>query len=386
MSLAGLALSLSLLPPGAGAMAGTSTAIRAWGAGTFEPAPAAPVVDPGRFATAAPGVPSAALRSPSPASTPERNQASSLPAPASLRAGQPGPYSGLPWHSGAACGDSSFAAWRGRKLDMTVGWAPQGSWSEYTNYAAGLHWLAAQPAGFSVGLPMLPKSAKGQFDKCAHGAFDGYYRKFAQSLKGLKMGDTVIRIGWEANGDWFPWSAVNHYADYKACFARIASTFRSVSTDFKIEWPMAKKGRIFPVTQIYPGDGAVDYVGISYYDRYPSHTTQAIWDQQVNATLKGGPYGIAAWMNFARAHGKHLAVAEWGVNKGYRMGKQGVAGDTPIYIANMFNFFKTHSSGMAYEDYFNCNHPTQQERYVIYPATWNPKAAAAYQTHWRSGR
>ena len=89
--------------------------------------------------------------------------------------------------------------------------------------------------------------------------------------------------------------------------------------------------------QMYPGDDLVDIMGVHYYDSGPEKNTQATWDQYYNITYNGQPWGIGTWLAAAQAHGKRLGVAEWGV---WAQGLRRWA-DDPVYIANMYKFFKT---------------------------------------------
>ena len=371
---------------GGAARADGDAALRLWQAGTFEPVASGPALresDPTGNGT------SLAALMPADDAVPERARKKAtapLPAPHAMQLGKPGPYSHLAWHSGASCGAPDFESWRQRKLDVITGWAPASSYPAMVKFSTGLHKIAAQPAWFTVGVPMVTSDKKGQLGNCAKGAFDSYYRQFAQNLAGNKMTDSIIRIGWEGNGDWFPWSAVGKTTEFKQCFKRIAQIFKHVSPGFRIEWPMVKKGRVFPVSQLYPGDSIVDIVGITFYDRFPNYPTQEVWNKELAATIKGGPFGIQSWLNFAKAHGKKLAVAEWGINNRYPQGgKYGMARDEPNYVANMFNFFKKNATSIAYETVFNCDHPTKGEKYVLYPVKDNPKSSATYRKLWGKG-
>ena len=305
------------------------------------------------------------------------------PTAAPLAPGQPGPLSGLAWHSGVGCVRAGFEDWRGHKIDTVTAWAPQTSWANLIKFSASLRSVGSQPMLYSMGLPMLTQETKGQFASCTSGVFDAAYTTVAQNLAAARLGNAVIRIGWEANGDWYPWSAIGQTETYKACFARIAGIFKSVSPDFQIEWTMDKRGRVLPVSQLYPGDDVVDIIGVDLYDRYPTMPTQAAWDRQLDRTLAGGPYGLGAWMSFARSHSKPLAVPEWGINNGYALGgTMGVAGDDANFVANMHAFFKANADNLAYENYFNCNQSNVGERYPLYPVLYSPFASATYQSVW----
>ena len=308
------------------------------------------------------------------------------PAPVEFSAGQPGPYSALPWHSGAACSGADFEGWRKRSLDMEVGWAPKDSWTNFVKFSANLRYIANRQTWYTVGLPMLTAEVKGQFANAAAGAFDTYYQQFAQNMVDLNMGDSIIRIGWEANGSWYPWAANGQVEAYKATFRRIAAIFKAASPAFKIEWSNARKGNVLPIDQMYPGDDVVDFVGISYYDRFKSAATQADWKAGRDQWIVNSPVGIGAWLSFAKSHGKFLAVSEWGINNGFDQGgTMGVAGDDAIFVQNMYSFFKANARFIAYEDYFNCPQSNSGEYYQVFPSTYNPKSSATYLKNWMNG-
>ena len=106
---------------------------------------------------------------------------------------------------------------------------------------------------------------------------------------------------------------------------------------------------------MYPGDDVVDLWGVHYYDTGPKKSTQAIWDQYVNATNDGNPWGIGAWLRAAQAHGKRLGVAEWAI---WDQG-EGRKADDPVYMDNMARFFRANAGSIAYETYFNTGSPPQ---------------------------
>ena len=51
---------------------------------------------------------------------------------------------------------------------------------------------------------MLPEQGSGDFGSIVNGEHDWVYRKVARDLVTEGRGRSIVRIGWEANGDWFP--------------------------------------------------------------------------------------------------------------------------------------------------------------------------------------
>ena len=68
-------------------------------------------------------------------------------------------------------------------------------------------------------------------------------------------------------------------------------------------------------------------------------------------TFNGGPWGLGSWLAAAQQHGKKLAVSEYAV---WQQDAQTAAqADDPVYVDNMYRFFKANAASIAYESYFN---------------------------------
>ncbi|MGH7642649.1 MAG: glycosyl hydrolase [Candidatus Dormibacteria bacterium] len=112
--------------------------------------------------------------------------------------------------------------------------------------------------------------------------------------------NTMIRIMWEMNGNWFPWGTQSlSAAQYIAIYQAAEQAFASVpGNDFQYVWNVnagtAEPGRTEFDT--YPGDAYVSNVGIDYYDGNASASQ------------------VSAIISFAQSHGKTLSFDEWGVN------------------------------------------------------------------------
>lgn len=292
-------------------------------------------------------------------------------------------WSGLPWPSGMACAmhpgvsPAIIHAWRGRDLDVLLGWAPKDNWAALLRWmrGGGLGAFVAQRHRTAViSLPLLTKDHSGRFDLCAAGAFDTQFTEVGRILVQRGLPNAIIRLGWEANGNWFPWSIGNQKEAYKACFRRAVKAIRAAAPDVLIDWPMAEKGKLpYSVAEVWPGDDVVDIVSISFYDRYPVFANESIWNQNYNSTRYGGPAGLGTWLEFAKARGKKFALGEWAVSDG----KGGF--DNPFFIRKVYEFLKANANDIAYDSYYNCQNNTI---YRVYPEYYNPKAGAMYRTLW----
>ena len=103
--------------------------------------------------------------------------------------------------------------------------------------------------------------------QCAAGNFNSHWVTLANNLLKRNLSDTIMRPGWEMNGDWFDWSAGGHEASYIGCFRQIVNSMRSVSgQDFTFVWNPSIGTSNSLADKAYPGDSYVDYVGIDTYD------------------------------------------------------------------------------------------------------------------------
>ena len=286
------------------------------------------------------------------------------------------------WSSGAISDNlDDFAAWRGQPLGNTGLWPNRASWGEVQNpdIYGNLSKLSKYEAVW-VAAAMLPEDGSGNFAACAKGEYDGYFKTYGETVKkaGRDKPTTYIRLGWEANGNWYDWSIGDDVEAYKACFVKEAQAITSAAPNVQIEWNMNKDSHMSrSVADAYPGNNVVDVVGVDFYDMWPAYPDKAAWDEDYMATQNGGPRGIGSWLAFAKANGKKISFAEWGINR-----DGGGGGDHPYYIEAMHNFFKTNSADIAYETYFN----TLDEGFMIFPAGTNPAASAKYRELWSAGQ
>ncbi len=285
----------------------------------------------------------------------------------------------LPWPSGMACpyreDPDEFARWRGSRVDALGGWASRTSWAAMRRYFGGhlrRDFVSKAPI-MVLGLPLLTNESRGDFAGCTRGKYDAHFRNVALKLKRYTSTTKIIRLGWEANGNWYPWSIKGKYSEYKSCFQRISRVIKSTDPSIKITWSVSgskdRKNYNALFAKAYPGNAYVDYIGMSLYDHWPAAKTQAVWDKSYQPALD-------TIMSFARKNGKKVGFGEWGLSRL----KGGGGGDNPLFIRNMYKFFKENASMIAYELYYNCGAPDSSWR--IYPSRANPKGSAEYRRLW----
>jgi hypothetical protein len=290
--------------------------------------------------------------------------------------------SGHSWASGVYLPNATpttldtFGAWRGAPVDVATVWGNRSVWSDITSPT----WLYQRwqnaPETVAFGVPMLPEGVPGvSLPACAAGSYNSYWRQFGTNIAAYGLGSSVIRLGWEFNGNWYAWQATDPAA-FAGCWRQVVTAARATAPNLRWDWNVnrgASAGLADP-TQAWPGDAYVTTVGVDSYDMWPGATTDANWQKQLN-----GPQGLNYWLTFAKAHGKLFAIPEWGnMTTGGNPG-----GDNPAYVNDMLSFFKANATAIAYES--NFQGPSTGGNYGNGTTTYGgtstpvPIAAAAYQ-------
>jgi Bacterial Ig-like domain (group 3)/Glycosyl hydrolase family 26 len=230
------------------------------------------------------------------------------------------------------------------------------SWSTMVNGAPS-YMSAWSNSGYTMvwGVPMLPDtfspdtnaadtsgSAYG-LQQGAAGAYNANFLQLAQDMVAGGQASSIVRIGWEFNGGWFPWAAQGQAAAFVAYWQQIVNTMRSVpGQNFTFEWnPTAGDQGAGNVASYYPGNAYVDYIGLDLYDEawatYPGIASQ--WN-----TYLTEPYGLNWLASFAGSMGKPITLPEWGLdpepssNNGGAVSQPGTevgGGDDPAFIDDM---------------------------------------------------
>jgi hypothetical protein len=155
-----------------------------------------------------------------------------------------------------------------------------------------------------------------------------------QLARRLKPG-TLIRLGWEMNGTWFPWSGDPRA--YVRGWRRAVTYMRQANPRLRFEWaPVAGSGDPVPY---YPGDRFVDVIGLDVYN------TQTWW------RMRKHQWGTNWHIAFAKQHGKRISFPEWGLV----MPENGGQGDNPIFVRKMIEWATKHNA--VYQAYFEFDAP-----------------------------
>ena len=280
----------------------------------------------------------------------------------------------LPWTSGVYLPSATpaslaaFGTWRGAPVKVATVWGARSTWAEIVNPAWVYQTWKGAPQTMALGMPMLPEGVAGvSIAACAAGSYNHYWKQFGTNISAYGLGKSIIRLGWEFNGDWYIWKASNP-ASWAKCWQQIVTSARTTAPGLQWDWNVNRgvSSGLSNPTLAYPGNAYVNTIGVDSYDMYPPATTSAGWNTQLNGTQ-----GLMYWVNFAKAHGKKLAVPEWGsMHTGSSAG-----GDDPAYVNHMRAFFQAQSAVLAWES--NFQGPSTKGTYG--PGTSVPKAAAAYR-------
>jgi hypothetical protein len=221
------------------------------------------------------------------------------------------------------------------------------------------------------GVPMVPCGAPSTecnpnasaFDSVASGADDSYYTTLAQNLVAGGFGSSYIRLGWEFQGGWFPWTICNSdgQKDFVAAFRNIVTSMRSVSgANFQFIWnpdDSADTSCSGQLEDYYPGDSYVNMVALDVYDMNGAvDSDSARWTDMVNGVNAGGwtathpesingqsfeGYGLNWLVAFANEHGREIGLPEWGLWSSDNDG----GGDDPYFVNQMASWIKTNATG-----------------------------------------
>ena len=210
---------------------------------------------------------------------------------------------------------SQEQSWFGRSLDAVSVFGGHDGWSDWKTSLdsfSGIFGGSGKDILWSV--PLIPTGSS--LASAADGNYDSQYRALAQQFVDNAGNDSqiYIRLGWEFNGtNFFPWSAVGKAQDYIDAYRNFVDAFRSVSDKFRFEWCPNKGDVGMNPEDAYPGDAYVDVIGMDFYwDAQQSWSfTDPVKAWNYFVTEK---YGLQWHQDFAAAHNKPTAYAEWGIN------------------------------------------------------------------------
>jgi hypothetical protein len=271
-----------------------------------------------------------------------------------------------------------FEDWRGAPVGCAEDFLSSQSWEDIaTPYWWLEHWepdLGAHHLVLSV--PLLPDTGA-DLASGANGAYDHHFRQLSGLLVDYGMGSSTIRLGWEFNGDDFPWavqpgggpSGTATPANFAEYWRRVVTAMRGVpGTDFTFDWNVNNGVNPVDAVDAYPGDDYVDIIGIDAYDRVWGPHAVEVPDpaERWKLVVSEANQGLDYWAEFARRHGKGISVPEWGVSTADHGG-----GDNPYYMRWMLEWME--QNDVVYDCYF------EAEEFRLMSGDF-PQAAEVYRS------
>lgn len=305
--------------------------------------------------------------------------------------------------AGVGVADGTFAAWRGRPVDLittyadrqdkNTGWIPQTDFLDLKSGGKYASWPGS--IDIAVGAIYSNKNAAGAqaygaaetWELAATGAYDARWTASLTQLAALwrsvparlahvaGVPDPVcyIRFAHEFNGDWYDWLVKKgQEAAFIAAWKRYRALQKQIFPESKLVF--CPNGDTTGGTngldwrQCFPGAAYVDVMGVDSYNAWNHAVTAADFATISVATSwpTGSPKGVEAHRQFALSVGLPFAVCEWG-NPASDKTYPGQAGESPAYIDCMKALF---AKGVLYESYFNVGgYP-----YTIFPGVGVPSA------------
>ncbi len=235
-------------------------------------------------------------------------------------------------------------------------------------------WTISVPTAFGAFSPNQAQCQQ-RYDATISGANDGAYDLLASRLNtaiaaGYTSTPVIIRLGWEFDGEWMPWSwhaygqpgAVwDERARFKAGFQRahdrLVAGVTNAAANLRFDL-CGDAGWDQWWAPGYPGDGYVDILGMDCYWESAAGNLTPLSAGAATSTFNTY-YGnsLTRGYNFAVAHGKQVSYPEWG------LGGVGSTGgnhpDDSVWLTKMLDFMDAlPASGpgsLAYHSYFNAD-------------------------------
>jgi hypothetical protein len=285
-------------------------------------------------------------------------------------------------YSGAGCDGAKaiigFESYLGRRVDRVVDFIDFRTWKDFDSSS---RWLVQcwyrQGRPLVLSVPMLTKEPAQSLQSGAEGEYDAHFIRLAQLLATTGQPDAILRIGWEFNGDWYPWAAHRNPAAFVSYWRRIAGLLRATPGQrFVLDWnPTLGKQKIAP-DAVYPGDDVVDVIGLDVYNQ--SWTLGRLAPSDRWRELLTTPYGINWHRSFAQERGKRVSFPEWGTGD-RRDGKGG--GDDRYFVEQMATVIR--SPVVLYHGYWDFRAPDYDAKLSD---GRRPQAAAAFRARFALSR
>jgi hypothetical protein len=201
--------------------------------------------------------------------------------------------------------------WFGQTKTPVVLFTEQRDWVK----SPGIGWWINrwEPTGRKIfwSIPLHPDNSR--FEDTTAGKWDQYFDRIARQLAAAyPTGLIHIRLSWEFNGAWFPWTIHGgrhqHFID---AWRRVVRVMRAVDPRFRFDWCTNEGTSGADPELAYPGDDVVDIISQDIYwkAQWDGTDPDMAWKRKLTQ-----PHGLNWLREFSTRHGKPMAIPEWGVS------------------------------------------------------------------------
>ena len=317
------------------------------------------------------------------------------PAPTTPPVGGPSTVKpGVPWASRSAYdalglfldtgkqGIDVHEDWMGRDVKYRLLWA---GWSTWDATKANFNSITDPQKGhlkgndrtlvIAMGLTMKEGSsggsqARAKLQAAANGANDAYWQWLGKTIhdRGLDVPypdgrpKIILRVGWEHNGTWFPWSSKGNEELYAQAWRRAHDMVSRNAPDAVWAWGLSvNNSNETAVRASYPGDAYVDIIEMDVYDSwgfYPQLGGDADPARRAKTWQKKqtGAVGLDFLVRFAVERNKLFSIGETGLWREYHGTQYGHVGggDNPDWFVNLGRWLDEQAATgrLTYVNYF----------------------------------
>jgi hypothetical protein len=286
----------------------------------------------------------------------------------------------------------AFGEWLGRPARVAAAFEATKSWQDIEGMDWQLgpwsRWVHAQAGrALSLGVALLPERGA-SLAQCSAGEYDGSWAKLARNLARHGLEQAYLRLGWEMDGPWNAWAAPpgsGQEAHFAGCFRRAVDAMRRAvpQNRWRFVWNVTTTDwKPSYLETIWPGDSHVDVVAIDVYDQswapgsypYPGRCDAACRAERQDNAWRDQLARLQAVRDFARAHGKPLALPEWGA--AIRADGHG-GGDNAAFVRRMHEVMVDRGNNVEYHCYWDVATPELDAQ--LSGATRFPASAEAFR-------
>jgi hypothetical protein len=198
----------------------------------------------------------------------------------------------------------------------------------------------------------------------ANGNFDTYYSKFASNVKAFLKANGrdgsryVLRLGWEMNGDWYPWSICGDATNFKLAWARIVTVMRAQFPNLMFDFsPARRNGQgIGKIANWIPDSNYWDIISRSTHDSPKNGSTvvdQDTWEFNHLSNSQSDVTSLDDIDALAAKENRWMALTEWASPYRDCDGNHIAASDVSLFIRHSYNWLQRNKDRVAYAAWFS---------------------------------